>query len=162
VIDPKLLRSDLPGVAAELARRGYVLDVARLAALEERRKAAQIEADRLRAERNAIAKAVGQAKSRGEDPVPLLAQGDALGETLQGAERALELIQAELSAMQLDLPNILHASVPAGRDESANVEVRRWGEPRAFTFEPRDHVTIGEGMGMDFEAAGASRGRASS
>jgi len=158
VIDPKLLRSDLPGVAAELARRGFDLDVARVGALEERRKAAQIEADGLRAERNATAKAVGVAKSRGQDAAALIAQGEALGATLQGAEAALELIQSEFSALQLGLPNLLHESVPPGRDESANVEVRRWGEPKAMPFEPKDHVAIGEAMGMDFEAAGRISG----
>lgn len=89
MLDPKLLRSDLEGVAAQLARRGFVLDTERVAGLEEQRKAAQIEADRLRAERNANAKAVGRAKSQGEDAAPLLAEGEALGATLQAAERKL-------------------------------------------------------------------------
>ncbi len=158
VLDPKLLRSDLPGVAAQLARRGFVLDVERLAALEERRKAAQIETDRLRAERNANAKAVGQAKAQGKDAALLIAHGDSLGQKLQGIDHELEAIQAELAAMQLGLPNILHASVPAGRDETDNVELRRWGAPRQFDFEPKDHVAIGERMGMDFEAAGRISG----
>jgi seryl-tRNA synthetase len=158
VLDPKLLRSDLPGVAAQLARRGFVLDVADFSALEEQRKAAQIEADRLRAERNAGAKAVGQAKAKGQDVAPLLARGEALGAELASAEKQLEVIQAQLNDIQMGLPNLLHASVPEGRDESANVEVRRWGEPRKFDFEPKDHVAIGEPMGMDFEAAGRVSG----
>ena len=158
MLDPKLLRSDLSGVAAQLARRGFVLDVAGFSALEEKRKAIQIEADRLRAERNAGAKAVGQAKSKGQDVAPLLARGEALGVELQAVERQLEAVLAELTALQLELPNLLHASVPDGRDESANVEVRRRGEPRAFDFEPKDHVAIGEKIGMDFEAAGRISG----
>ena len=158
MLDPKLLRSDLPGVAAQLARRNFVLDVAAFAALEERRKALQIESDRLRAERNASAKAVGQAKAKGEDPAPLLARGEALGAELQGVEKQLDAIQAELHALQLGLPNLLHASVPDGADEAANVELRRWREPRQFTFEPKDHVAIGDRLGMDFEAAGRISG----
>jgi seryl-tRNA synthetase len=158
VLDPKLLRSNLQGVAAELARRGFELDVARFAALEEQRKTLQIEADRLRAERNANAKAVGHAKSKGQDAAPLLAAGDSLGATLQGMEKQLEAIQAELAGLQLGLPNILHASVPKGRDESSNVEVRRWGEPTRLPFAPQDHVAIGERLGMDFEAAGRISG----
>jgi seryl-tRNA synthetase len=158
VLDPKLLRSDLPGVAAQLARRGFLLDVEAFSTLEEQRKAVQIEADRLRAERNAGAKAVGQAKARGQDLAPLLARGEALGVELQAVERHLERVQAELAALQLGLPNLLDASVPDGRDESANVEVRRWGEPRRFDFEPQDHVAIGERIGMDFEAAGRISG----
>ena len=158
MLDPKLLRSDLPGVAAQLARRGFVLDVADFSALEEQRKATQIEADRLRAERNAGAKAVGQAKAKGQDVAPLLARGEALGAELESAEKRLEVIQAQLNDIQMGLPNLLHASVPEGRDESANVEVRRWGQPRKFDFEPKDHVAIGEPMGMDFEAAGRVSG----
>jgi seryl-tRNA synthetase len=158
VLDPKLLRSDLPGVAAELARRGFVLDVERLADLEEQRKTAQIEADRLRAERNANAKAVGEAKSQGQDVAPMIALGESLWQKLQGIDQQLEAIQAELAAIQLGLPNILHASVPAGRDETDNVELRRWGTARQFDFEPKDHVAIGERIGMDFEAAGRISG----
>ena len=121
MLDPKLLRSDLPGVAAALARRGYVLDVEAFASLEEQRKSVQVEADSLRAERNANAKAVGIAKSKREDAAPLLAAGEALGAGLQSIEKRLELIQAQVADLQLGLPNILDASVPDGLDESANV-----------------------------------------
>jgi seryl-tRNA synthetase len=158
VLDPKLLRSDLTGVAAALARRGFALDVGTFAALEEQRKAVQIEADRLRAERNANAKAVGHAKSKGLDAGALLAAGESLGGQLQGVDKQLEVIQAQVSSLQLELPNIPHASVPDGRDEAANVEVRRWGVPRQFDFAPRDHVALGERIGMDFEAAGRISG----
>jgi seryl-tRNA synthetase len=158
VLDPKLLRSDLPGVAAALARRGFVLDVQAFASLEEQRKSLQIEADRLRADRNANAKAVGFAKSKGEDVATLLSAGEVLGAGLQGVEKRLEDVQAQITDLQLGLPNILHASVPDGRDETANVEVRRFGMPREFTFEPKDHVALGERLGMDFEAAGSISG----
>ncbi|MGC1522772.1 MAG: serine--tRNA ligase [Steroidobacteraceae bacterium] len=158
MLDPKLLRSDLTGVAAALARRGFNLDVAAFAALEEQRKAVQIEADRLRSERNANAKAVGQAKSKGQDAVALLTTGESLGEQLQGVDRQLEAIQAQILVLQLGLPNMPHSSVPEGRDEEANVEVRRWGVPRQFDFAPKDHVALGERVGMDFEAAGRISG----
>jgi seryl-tRNA synthetase len=158
VLDPKLLRSDISLVAAALARRGFALDVGAFSALEEQRKSVQIEADRLRAERNANAKAVGFAKSKGQDAAALLAAGEALGAALQGIEKRLEFIQAQITDLQLGLPNILDASVPDGRDESSNVEVRRWGMPREFTFEPKDHVALGERLGMDFEAAGRISG----
>ena len=158
MLDPKLLRSDLPGVATALARRGFVLDVAAFAALEEQRKAVQIEADRLRAERNANAKAVGQAKAKGQDASRFLALGESLGQELQGVDKQLEAIQAQVLDLQLGLPNIPHASVPDGRDESANVEVRRWGTARQFAFAPKDHVALGERIGMDFEAAGRISG----
>jgi seryl-tRNA synthetase len=158
VLDPKLLRSDLPGVASALARRGFVLDVAAFAALEDKRKSLQIEADRLRSERNANAKAVGFAKSKGEDVAALLAAGESLGGGLQVVEKQLEIVQAQITDLQMGLPNILDPSVPDGRDESANVEVRRWGMPREFDFEPKDHVALGEPLGMDFEAAGRISG----
>ncbi len=158
MLDPKLLRTDLPGVAAQLARRGFVLDTDRIGALEEQRKALQIEADRLRAERNAQARAVGKTKSAGGDVSGLIAQGEALAEKLSALESRLTDIQAALMRLQLELPNLLHPSVPDGRDESANVEVRRWGEPRTFDFEPKDHVALGERLGMDFEAAGRISG----
>jgi len=158
VLDPKLLRTDLSGVAAQLARRGFVLDTDRIGALEEQRKALQIEADRLRAERNAQARAVGKAKSAGGDVAGLIAQGEALAEKLSALEGRLIDIQAALMRLQLELPNLLHPSVPDGRDETSNVEVRRWGEPRPFDFEPKDHVALGERLGMDFEAAGRISG----
>ncbi len=154
MIDPKLLRSDPETVARNLARRGFTLDVQGLRALEDKRKPWQIESDRLRAERNANAKAVGMAKGKGTDVAPLIAKGEQLTRDLAGAEQQLTAVQADLEEWQLGLPNLLHESVPEGRDESANVEVRRWGAPRPFDFKPRDHVEIGEGLGgLDFEAA---------
>ncbi|MHB1870389.1 MAG: serine--tRNA ligase [Steroidobacteraceae bacterium] len=154
MIDPKLLRSDPEAVARNLARRGFALDVERLRALEERRKVAQIESDRLRAERNANAKSVGMAKGRGEDAGPLLARGEQITGELAAADAALTAVQNELEGWLLGLPNLLHESVPEGAGEADNREVRRWGTPRAFEFEPLDHVAIGERLGgLDFEAA---------
>jgi seryl-tRNA synthetase len=154
VIDPKLLRSDPDAVARNLARRGYKLDVEALKALEDKRKPFQVELDRLRSERNANAKAVGMAKGRGEDVAPLIAKGEQLTQGLAKAEEDLTAVQAELEQWQLGLPNLLHESVPDGKDETANVEVRRWGEPRALGFKARDHIEIGERLGgLDFEAA---------
>ena len=154
MIDPKLLRSDPDAVARNLARRGFTLDVEALKALEEKRKPFQVESDRIRSERNANAKAVGMAKGRGEDMAPLIAKGEKLTQELVAAEEGLTAVQAELEQWQLGLPNLLHDSVPEGRDETANVEVRRWGEPRKFSFKPRDHIEVGEGLGgVDFEAA---------
>jgi seryl-tRNA synthetase len=154
VIDPKLLRSDPDAVARNLARRGFKLDVEALKALEEKRKPFQVEADRLRAERNANAKAVGMAKGKGQDVAPLLAKGEQLTKDLAKADEDLVAVQAELEQWQLGIPNLLHESVPDGSDETSNVEVRRWGEPKAFTFEPRDHIEVGERLGgLDFEAA---------
>jgi seryl-tRNA synthetase len=158
VLDPKLLRSDPEGVASRLARRGFTLDLPRLLDIEDKRKTAQIEADRLRAERNTTAKAIGVAKARGEDASTLLAAGEAIGAHLKTIDEDLEILQRELQDLQLGLPNLLHESVPDGRDESANVELRRWGEPRTLDFAPRDHVAIGEPLGMDFETAGRISG----
>jgi seryl-tRNA synthetase len=154
VLDSRQLRADAAGVAANLARRGFTLDVAAFTALEERRKSAQVESDRVRSERNANAKAVGMAKGKGEDATPLLARGQQLTQELEKADATINAIQAELDAWALGLPNLLHESVPEGRDESANQEVRRWGEPRKFDFTPKDHVAIGEQLGgLDFESA---------
>jgi len=154
MIDPKVLRADPDAVARNLARRGYVLDVAALRSLEEKRKPWQVEVDRLRAERNATARAVGAAKARAEDATTLIARSESLAAELVRAEAELTAVQQELEHWQLGLPNLLHESVPDGRDESANTEVRRWGEPRTFTFTPRDHLEIGERLGgLDFAAA---------
>ena len=153
MIDPKLLRSDPEAVARNLARRGFVLDVGALRALEEGRKHWQMEADRLRAERNAKAKSVGMAKGKGEDIAPLLVQGDALAAQLADAEKQFQVFQEQLDATHLGLPNLLNDSVPDGADETANVELRRWGSVPSFDFTPRDHVELGEMLrGMDFEA----------
>jgi seryl-tRNA synthetase len=154
VLDPKLLRADAAGVAANLARRGFTLDVAAFNALDERRKAAQVESDRVRAERNANAKAVGMAKGKGEDAGALLKRAEELTGQLSASDAAIAAVQTELDAWQLGLPNLLHESVPDGRDESANEEVRKWGEPKKFEFTPKDHVEIGEQLGgLDFETA---------
>ena len=159
MIDPKLLRSDPEAVARNLARRGYALDVAAFRALEEKRKAAQVESDRVRAERNSNAKAVGMAKGRGEDVAPLLARGEALTGELAASERELTAVQEALESWQMGLPNLLHESVPDGRSEADNLEMRRWGEPRVLDFEPKDHVQLGEGLrGIDFEAAARMSG----
>jgi seryl-tRNA synthetase len=154
VIDPKLLRSDPEAVARNMARRGIKLDVEALRALEEKRKPWQVELDRLRSERNANAKAVGMAKGKGQDASALIAKGEGLTEDLAKAEQALNAVQEELEQWQMGLPNLLHDSVPDGDDEKANVEVRRWGQPRTFDFQPLDHIAIGEKLeGLDFEAA---------
>ena len=159
MIDPRLLRGETAAVAANLARRGHVLDVPALQALEEKRRHWQMESDRLRAERNAHAKAVGMAKGRGEDIAPLLAAGEGLARAVTDTDQALAAVQGELDAWMLGLPNLLHDSVPEGRDENSNVELRRWGAPRDFDFEVRDHVDVGAALGMlDFEAAGRISG----
>jgi seryl-tRNA synthetase len=159
MLDPRLLRTDPDSVARNLARRGFVLDVEAFRSLEERRKAAQVAADETRAARNAHAKKVGQAKGRGEDVTGLIVEGEALSSRLEGLEQELASVQAESDTLLLGLPNLLHEDVPEGRDESANLEVRRWGEPREFDFTPLDHVAIGEKLStMDFEAAGRISG----
>ncbi|MFM2110585.1 MAG: hypothetical protein RLZZ372_1509, partial [Pseudomonadota bacterium] len=159
MLDSKQLRTDTENVARNLARRGFVLDLAAFRSLEERRKQVQIEADRVRAERNANAKAVGMAKGKGEDASALLKRGEELTQQLASAETALTAVQAESDAWLMGLPNLLHDSVPEGRDEHANVEVRRHGTPRRFEFTPLDHVDVGAKLGgLDFEAAGRISG----
>lgn len=154
MLDSKQLRTDTENVARNLARRGYKLDLEAFRALEERRKQAQVEADRVRAERNANAKAVGMAKGKGEDASTLLARGEQLTAELERSEAALVAVQAESDEWLMGLPNLLHDSVPEGRDESANLEVRRHGTPRQFDFTPLDHVDLGVKLaGLDFDAA---------
>jgi seryl-tRNA synthetase len=154
MLDPKLLRSDLANVSSGLARRGFRLETSALQTLEEKRKNVQVTTQQLQAERNARSKAIGQAKARGEDVAAVMQDVARIGDALKQAEAELEQIQREIEEIALGLPNIPHASVPDGRDENANVEVRRWGEPRQFGFEPKDHADLGERLGlMDFEAA---------
>lgn len=154
MLDPKLVRTQPQEVAARLATRGFQLDVARIEALEEQRKSVQTRTEQLQAERNARSKAIGQAKQRGEDIAPLLADVDRMGSELEEGKRQLDAIQGELDAMLLGIPNLPHESVPVGADEDANVEVRRWGTPKTFDFEVKDHVALGERYGwLDFETA---------
>ncbi len=154
MIDPKLLRTSPADVAENLARRNFVFDVAGYASLEARRKSLQVDVENLRAERNASAKRIGKAKADGEDIAPLLTAVEDLGAELESTEAALQDIQSELRDIDLGLPNLLQDDVPEGADESANVELSRWGEPREFDFTPRDHVDLGEGLALlDFNAA---------
>jgi seryl-tRNA synthetase len=141
-------------VAAQLARRGYELDVGGLKALEERRKALQVRTQELQSERNIRSRAIGKAKAAGEDIQPLLDEVAGLGDRLKATEAELDDVQQELDAIALGIPNVPHASVPDGRDEADNREDRRWGEPPQFDFEPKDHVDLGAGTGLlDFDAA---------
>ena len=153
MLDPQLLRNDPARVAAALARRGFELDLATLERLESARKSLQTETEGLQAERNRRSKAIGAAKARGEDIEPERQAVAELGEQLKASQERLEAIQGELEAFVLGLPNLPDDAVPDGAGEDDNVEIRRWGEPRAFDFEPRDHVDLGELLGgIDFEA----------
>lgn len=154
MLDPKLLRTDLERVVQQLARRGFAFDTAAFQALEERRKTVQVRTQELQARRNAGAKTIGQAKARGEDAAVLIAEVGNLGDELKQAEAALAELQTELDDLLMGVPNLPDTNTPDGRDESDNVEVRRWGEPRGFGFAPRDHVEVGEGLGgLDFATA---------
>ncbi|WP_312747200.1 serine--tRNA ligase [Cedecea neteri] len=154
MLDPNLLRTEPDAVAEKLARRGFKLDVDTLRSLEERRKVLQVKTENLQAERNSRSKSIGQAKARGEDIEPLRLQVNQLGEELDAAKNELDSLLAEIRDISLTLPNIPDDCVPLGKDDSENVEVSRWGEPRKFDFDVRDHVTLGEmAKGLDFAAA---------
>jgi len=154
MLDPNLLRTEPDAVAEKLARRGFKLDVDKLRALEERRKVLQVDTENLQAERNSRSKSIGQAKARGEDIEPLRLEVNKLGEELDAAKAELETLLAEIRDIALTLPNLPDDCVPLGKDDSENVEVSRWGEPRKFDFDVRDHVTLGEmAKGLDFAAA---------
>ncbi|KAA6209599.1 serine--tRNA ligase [Avibacterium paragallinarum] len=154
MIDPNLLRNNLAEVAEKLKiRRGFELDAARISELEEQRKALQVKTETLQAERNTRSKAIGAAKARGEDIAPLLAEVDNMGIELSMAKSQLDDVQADLQEIALSIPNIPADEVPLGNDENDNVEISRWGEPRTFDFEVKDHVTLGEHLqGLDFAA----------
>ena len=159
MLDPRLLRTDLDAVRANLARRGHSLDVAAFQDFEERRKALQVRVEQARNERNVRSKEIGKLKAAGADTVALMATVKELGDALAAGEAELDVLQQQLGQLQLGLPNLLQAEVPDGRDETANVEVRRWGTPRNFDFKARDHVDLGSGSGLlDFDAAGLISG----
>jgi seryl-tRNA synthetase len=154
MLDPKLLRSDISQVAAQLARRGYTLDTGTLQKLDERRKDIQVATQQLQAERNSRSRSIGKAKADGEDIAPLLQEVEGLGDQLKAKEDELLTLQAELNAILMGIPNMPHDSVPDGSGEDDNPEIRRWGELPEFDFEPKDHVDLGEKPGLlDFETA---------
>jgi seryl-tRNA synthetase len=156
MLDPALLRKDLDGVAKRLADRGYELDATAFSALEAERKLIQTRTEELQARRNALSRAIGQAKGKGEDASAALAEAAGLGAELAGMVARNDAVQGALTDLLMQVPNIPHASVPAGRDADGNVEVRRWapdaGGPRSFDFPVIDHVDLGTPLGLDFEA----------
>jgi seryl-tRNA synthetase len=154
MLDVQLLRRDLDGVIAKLETRQSpqtYLDSARYGALEAERKRVQVEAENLQAQRNALSKQIGQRKAKGEDVAAVMAEVSALGEQLAAASARNDAVQAQIADMLMGLPNLPHDSVPVGADERANVEVRRWGDPRQFDFPPKDHVDVGTPLGLDFD-----------
>lgn len=163
MLDIALLRKDLDFVKAQLVRRGVSFDETRFQQLEEERKAVQVETERLQASRNGIAKQIGQAKSKGEDASDLMKQAAEIPEKLKALEAKLSEIKESLESMLHGIPNLPHASVPDGADESQNVELKRWLPGRGYVdssvgveplgFEPKDHVTLGEPLGLDFDCA---------
>ena len=154
MIDPKLLRQSTAKVAANLARRGFAFDAEGYASLDGERKTLQVETEGLRKQRNESAKLIGRAKASGEDVEPLLANVKSLGDDLDACEARLRDVQAQLTDIELGLPNLLAEAVPEGADEAANRELRGWGEPPAFDFAPKDHVDIGADLRLlDFDAA---------
>jgi len=154
MLDIQTLRNDLDGVASRLASRGYVLDTVQFQAMEAQRKTIQTKTQELQAKRNSSSKLIGQAKAKGEDTSAIMAKVATLGEELKQLETQLEQVQQSLNAFLSVIPNTPHESVPAGKSETDNVEVRKIGTIPQFTFEVRDHVSIGEGLGgLDFETA---------
>lgn len=154
MLDIQILRADVQAVANRLADRGYTLDVAQFAALEGERKTIQTETQDLQARRNALSKQIGQLKAKKEDASVLMGEVNAQAEQLKALEAKLDTVQQQLNDFLMQVPNVPHAGVPAGKSADDNVEVRRVGEPKKFDFVPKDHVDIGEGLGLfDFETA---------
>ena len=161
MLDPALLRKDLDAVVSRLASRGFVFALESFNALESRRKALQTETENLQAQRNALAKQIGALKSKGEDASAVMTQSQAIPARLKALEQELAELQSQLNDLLLNIPNLPHDSVPTGADSEGNVEVRRWvptpdsvsGDPKHLGFTPRDHVTIGEAIGLDFDLA---------
>lgn len=154
MIDPKLLRTELDTVAEKLAKRGYELDKAFWQQVEEQRKSIQVKTEELQAKKNAGAKQIGLMKRNGENTDALMAEMATISSEMKQAEDALKALQEKILAAALTIPNLPDDSVPAGKDENDNVEMRRWGEPRQFDFEVKDHSDLGENLGLlDFEMA---------
>ena len=154
MIDPKLLRTELDTVAEKLAKRGYELDKAFWQQVEEQRKSIQVKTEELQAKKNAGAKQIGLMKRNGENTDALMAEMATISSDMKQAEDALKALQEKIQAAALTIPNLPDDSVPAGKDENDNVEMRRWGEPRQFDFAVKDHSDLGENLGLlDFEMA---------
>lgn len=153
MLDPKLLRNDLENVAKKLEIRGFKLDTAKITALESQRKKLQVETQELQNKRNAISKTIGLAKAKGEDTGAVLKEVESLGTKLKDQEEQLNNILEQMREIELNIPNIPHESVPPGKSEEDNVEIRRWGTPPQFSFQPKDHVDLGEDGKLDFAAA---------
>ncbi|MFB1014047.1 MAG: serine--tRNA ligase [Alteromonadaceae bacterium] len=154
MLDPKLLRTDLENIALQLTRRGFTLDTESLSTLEEKRKIIQVNTQELQSQRNTRSKSIGQAKARGEDIKPLLAEVGQLGEALEAAKIEQNQILEQIITIASSIPNLLDASVPNGASEDDNIEIKTWGTPRVFDFEIKDHVDLGAGLGkgLDFES----------
>ncbi|QUM88260.1 serine--tRNA ligase [Moritella sp. 36] len=154
MLDPKFLRADLEEAKQRLASRGFELDVDTIKSLEEQRKALQIRTEQLQNDRNVRSKSIGKAKASGEDIQPLLAEVGKLGEELDSAKAELAELLTKIEDIALSLPNLPHPSAPLGKDEDDNVELKRWGQPKEFDFEIKDHVDVGEALnGLDFKNA---------
>lgn len=151
MLDIQQLRNDLDNVVARLAARKFVFPAEEFKALEAQRKTIQTNTENLQAKRNAASKQIGIAKSKGEDASAILAEVAGLGDELKAAEAQLAEIQASMQTLMLNVPNLPHESVPVGQDESQNVEARRWGTPRSFDFEVKDHADVGAPLGLDFD-----------
>ncbi|MBX9428347.1 MULTISPECIES: serine--tRNA ligase [Ralstonia solanacearum species complex] len=153
MLDIQLLRKDIDAVAARLNDRGYELDVAGFAALEAERKAIQTRTEELQARRNSLSKQIGMLKGKGEDASAVMTEVAGIGDELKASAAQLDVVQGRLQDLLLSIPNVPHESVPAGKSEAENVEVRREGTPRAFDFPVKDHVDLGAGLGLDFDVA---------
>ena len=151
MLDIQLLRTQIDTVAARLATRGLQLDTAAFQALEDERKHLQTRTQELQARRNALSKQIGMLKGKGEDASGVMAEVAQLGDELKACEQALPVLLERMNAFLATLPNLPQEGVPVGADETANVEVRRWGSPRSYDFEVRDHVDLGAPLGLDFE-----------
>ncbi|MCA3192996.1 MULTISPECIES: serine--tRNA ligase [unclassified Cupriavidus] len=153
MLDIQLFRKDIDAVAQRLATRGYRLDVATFQALEAERKQLQTQTEDLQARRNTLSKQIGMLKGKGEDASAPMAEVAGIGDTLKASAERLAQIQSQLNDAMMSIPNLPHDSVPVGKDETENVEVRRVGTPRTFDFEVKDHVDVGARLGLDFETA---------
>ena len=153
MIDPQLLRKDVNSVAAQLAKRKFILDVTKYSALEVERKTIQAHAEELQAKRNQLAKSIGMKKSKGEDAAEEMADSVKCNELLSKASQSLDVLQKEIADFMMGIPNLPHETVPEGKDENDNIEIKRWGDTPSFAFEIKDHVDLGALHGLDFTSA---------